>query len=764
MNKLRLLPIALAISATNILADDTQPLFEQYCTECHNFESFSGGFELEGMGATEIADNPEVGEKIIKRLRSGLMPPAGEPRPDTDVADQMAEAVADAIDSRSTVHLKAPGIHRLNRSEYSNAVRDLLDVQFDATKYLPADDSSHGFDNIASALSSSPALMEAYLSAAGKISRLALGIDTDPTLAVFDAPPDTSQNEHVAGLPFGTRGGLLINYQFPSDGEYVFTVKGMTGYFTRVLGNVKGEQLEVTVDGERVYLFDWDEEIGNKEAAGGKTPPIYVTGGQHSVGVTFIATSDLPDTGLNKSFVRTMNSPGAISGYTFYPHVGQVFVEGPFNGVRTVDSSSRRKVFTCYPISTSAEQQCAEQIATNLITKAYRRPATQADVDIVMQFYERGYESNGGFEAGIQSAIQRILTDTEFVFRAEVGEGTYTITDIELASRLSFFLWSSIPDEELLSLAEQNKLSDPAVLEQQVQRMLADTKSYAFVENFTGQWLNLRGMSAKEPVVELFPDFDSTLREAFETELELFVNSMIQEDRSITEMLDANYTFLNGRLAKHYGIRGVSGGQFRRVELAPEHAIRRGLLGKGALLTLTSEGNRTSPVKRGKWFLETFYGVTPPDPPPGVETDLEAKEGEGPTTLRARLEEHRANPSCAACHKLFEPMGIAMENYDAVGVFRTTDSGIPVDPTGETPDGFYLSGIDSLRELSLLKQDMFAETVIEKMITYALGRGIETEDMPLLREIAHEAKQHNYKFSSVIMGIITHPVFTVNET
>ena len=764
MNKLRLLPIALAIATSSILADDTQPLFEEYCTACHNFESFSGGFELEGMGATEIADTPEVGEKIIKRLRSGLMPPAGEPRPDTSVTDQMAEAVADAIDSRSTVHLTPPGIHRLNRSEYANAIRDLLDVQFDATKYLPADDSSHGFDNIASALSSSPALMEAYLSAAGKISRLALGIDTDPTLAVFDAPPDTSQNTHVDGLPFGTRGGLLINYQFPSDGEYVFTVKGMTGYFTRVLGNVTGEQLEVTVDGERVYLYDWDSEIGNKESAGGKTPPIYLTGGSHRVGVSFVITSDLPDLGLNKSWQRTMNAPGAISGYTFYPHVGQVFIEGPFNGVRTTDSSSRRKVFTCYPISVSAEEQCARQIMTNLVTKAYRRPATEADIETVMEFYERGYETNGGFESGIQAAIQRMLTDTEFVFRSEVGEGTYTISDIELASRLSFFLWSSIPDEELLSLAEQNKLSDPDVLEQQVQRMLDDSKSQAFIENFTGQWLNLRGMSAKEPVVEMFPDFDSTLRDAFKTEVEMFVNSMIKEDHSITEMLDANYTFLNGRLAKHYGISGVAGEQFRRVELAPEHAVRRGLLGKGALLTLTSEGNRTSPVKRGKWFLETFYGVTPPDPPPGVETNLESKEGEGPTTLRARLEEHRANPSCAACHKLFEPMGIAMENFDAVGVFRTTDSGIPVDPTGETPDGFYLSGINSLRELSLLKQDMFAETVIEKMLIYALGRGIETEDMPLLREITKEAKENNYKYSSVIMSIITNPVFTVNET
>jgi len=752
-------------------SDEVAGLIEQYCTKCHNFDDYSGGIDLEGIGAHNIAEFPEVAEQVIKRLRSGLMPPAEEPRPGYEVVQSLADSIAQAVDQHAQMqpaHLPAPGLHRLNRTEYSNAIRDLLALNIDATGFLPPDDSSHGFDNMAGTLTTSPALMEAYLSAAGKISRLAIGTETAPTLAVFDVPVDTSQNTHIEGLPFGTRGGMLIEHEFPADGEYVFTVKGMTGYFTRVLGNVKGEKLEVTIDGERVYLYDWDEEIGNQESNGGRTPAIPIKGGFHKVGVTFIATSDLPDTGLNKSFQRTMNSPGSIAGYTFYPHVGQVFIEGPYNGLPASDTMSRRQVFECYPQELSEEVNCARQIISTLVSKAFRRPESNADIDVIMDFYRTGREEGGRFDYGIEAAIQRILADPEFIYRSEiepvnVAEGAlYQISDLELASRLSFFLWSSIPDAELIELATQGRLHNPDVMQQQVQRMFSDPRSDAFIENFTGQWLNVRGMAASEPVVDLFPDFDSTLRDAFREEIELFFASIIQEDRSILDLLTADYTFVNERLARHYGIPDIYGSQFRRVELGPEHDMRRGLLGKGALLTITSDAARTSPIKRGKWFLETFLDVSPPDPPPGVETDLAQAEGEAPKTLRARLESHRANPSCAGCHKLFEPLGLAMENFDAVGRWRLQDAGQPVDPTGTTNDGMALDGIQSLREMAVLRGDLFAQVVTEKLLAYALGRGIETEDMALLRSVTNYAAENDYQFSSLVMGVIQSPAFTMN--
>ncbi|MDT8397533.1 MAG: DUF1592 domain-containing protein [Pseudomonadales bacterium] len=750
---------------------DSAAMIDRYCTKCHNFEDYSGGIDLEGIDAHNIAEFPEIGEKVIKRLRAGMMPPVGEDRPESQLVQRLAASLEQGIDAQAAlhpVHLPAPGLHRLNRSEYTNAIRDLLSLNIDATTFLPPDDSSHGFDNMAGTLTTSPALMEAYLTAAGKISRLALGTDTAPTLEVFDVPHDTSQNTHIEGLPFGTRGGMLIEHEFPADGEYVFTVKGMTGYFTAVLGNVKGEKLEVTIDGERVYLYDWDTEIGNKQGDGGRTPAIPLKAGFHKVGVSFIATSDLPDTGLNKAFVRTMNSPGAIAGYTFYPHVGQVFIEGPFNGLVAGSTQSRDRIFQCYPQSLREENSCARQIAATLTGKAFRRPVNDADIDVMMDFFRAGREKGGSFDYGIEAVVQRLLADPEFIYRSEieapdVAPGTpYRISDLELASRLSFFLWSSIPDEDLVQLAVQNRLHDSEVLQQQVQRMLADPRSAALVQNFTGQWLNVRGMQASEPVVELFPDFDSTLREAFRREIELFFGSIMQEDRSILDLLTADYTFVNERLARHYGIPGVYGEQFRRVTLGPEQDVRRGLLGKGALLTITSEGARTSPVKRGKWFLETFLGVSPPSPPPGVETNLSQKEGEAPKTLRARLEAHHTNPTCATCHKMFEPLGFAMENFDAVGQWRTEDVGQPIDPNGVITDGTRIDGIQSLRDLTVRKGDMFAQSVAEKLLTYAIGRGLEYEDMPLLRSITRKAAEDDYRFSALLMGVIESPAFVMN--
>ena len=749
-------------------AEQHAAVIDGTCVDCHNPIEQAGNLNLEAVDFDAVAANAETWEMVIAKLRAGLMPPPDGPGLEREARTELVAFLENEIDANAIQHLPAPGLHRLNRAEFSNAIRDLLALNIDATSFLPADDSSFGFDNMAGTLTTSPALMEAYLSAAGRIARLAIGSETAPTLAVFDVPHDTSQNTHIEGLPFGTRGGMLIEHEFPADGEYVFTVKGMTGYFTRVLGNVSGEQLEVTVDGARVYLYDWDSEIGNTEGNGGRTPPIHIEAGFRTVGVTFIATSDLPDTGLNTSFVRTMNSPGAISGYTFYPHVGQVFIEGPFNGRPAASTQSREKVFECYPASSAMEAECARRIATTLGANAFRRPATDADVDAMMDFFVSGREQGGSFDHGIEAVIQRVLADPEFIYRSEiepddVAPGSpYRISDLELASRLSFFLWSSVPDEELVRLGAEGRLHEPDVLEQQIQRMIADPRSNAFIENFTGQWLNVRGIAASEPVVEVFPDFDSTLRDAYRREIELFFGSVIHEDRSIFDLLTADYTFVNERLARHYGIPDVYGSQFRRVQLDSAFDMRRGLLGKGALLTITSQGERTSPVARGKWFLETFLAISPPEPPPGVDTDLAPVEGEAPTSLRARLEAHRISPSCASCHTIFEPMGFAMENFDAVGAWRTEDAGTTIDPTGVTSDGIPLEGIHSLRELTVSNGYLFALVVTEKLLTYAVGRGMQYADMPLIRSIMRDAAEDDYRFSSLLMGVIESPAFTMN--
>jgi mono/diheme cytochrome c family protein len=749
-------------------AERSSAIVASNCFDCHNAIDLTGDLNLEALSLDAVPADAETWERVIAKLRAGLMPPGNGPVLDLEERDALVAFIEHEIDSHAELHLPPPGLHRMNRAEYTNAIRDLLALNVDATKFLPPDDSSHGFDNMAGTLTTSPALMEAYLSAAGRISRLAIGTETAPTLAVFDVPFDTSQNNHIEGLPFGTRGGMLIEHEFPADGDYIFTVKGMTGYFTRVLGNVSGEKLEVTIDGERVYLYDWDSEIGNQEGEGGRSPAISIKAGFHRVGVTFIATSDLPDTGLNKSFVRTMNSPGAISGYTFYPHVGQVFIEGPFNGVPAARTQSRDRIFECYPESTGEEGACAREIISTLAGKGFRRPATEADLDVMMEFFQAGREQGGSFDHGIEAVVQRILADPEFIYRSEieppdVAPGSpYRISDLELASRLSFFLWSSIPDSELIELGAAGRLHETEVLEQQVERMIADPRADAFIENFTGQWLNVREIAASEPVVDLFPDFDSTLREAYRREIDLFFGSVIQEDRSILDLLTADYTFVNERLARHYGIPDIYGSQFRRVELGPDLEMRRGLLGKGALLTITSQGERTSPVKRGKWFLETFFGVAPPDPPPGVETDLTPKEGEAPKTLRARMEAHHTNPNCASCHNLFEPMGFAMENFDAVGKWRTTDAGMMIDSSAVTNDGLTLEGVQGLREYTLKNGDQFAQVMAEKLLTYAIGRGVEYEDMPLVRSIAQGAAEDDYRFSSLLMGVVESPAFTMN--
>jgi cytochrome c5 len=753
-------------------------LVDQYCVTCHNARLKTANLLLDQLDLARLGDNAEIGEKVVRKLRAGMMPPSGMRRPDGATLQSLIRWMEDELDRSAVTHVPAPGLHRLNRTEYANAIRDLLALEVDATKFLPPDDSTHGFDNQAGTLTMSPALMEAYLSAAGKISRLAIGDVSAPTQAVFDVPADTAQNFHIEGLPFGTRGGILIKYQFPADGDYTFTVKGVTGYFTAVLGQITGEQLEVTIDGERVKLFDWDKEIKNTTGNGRATPRIPVKAGLHTVGVTFLATNDLPGTELNKPFQRTMNTPGEIPGFQFYPHVGQVTIEGPLNAQGASDTASRRKIFVCRPgkgpgTNAAAETACADKIISTLVKHAFRRPATPADLKVLEEFYVAGRNEGGSFDDGIETVLQRILADPEFVYRGErepagVASGkVYRVSDLALASRMSFFLWSSIPDDELIDLASLGRLKDPGVLAQQVRRMLADPRAQALIDNFTGQWLSVRSLKTSEPVVNLFPDFDDNLRAAFQREIELFFGSIVREDRSVLDLLDADYTFVNERLAKHYGIANVYGPQFRRVTLPAGLEMRRGLLGKGALLTVTSQAARTSPVIRGKWFLQTFLGVSPPDPPPGVDTSLKAKVVDTTgnlkvPTMRQILESHRANAVCATCHKIFEPMGLALENFDAVGAWRTQDEGLPIDATGVLVDGTMVEGVGSLRDLLVRYQEQFMRVVVEKLLTYALGRGVEYQDMPLVRSIVRDGASNKYRFSSIVLAIVKSPAFQMN--
>jgi cytochrome c5 len=770
-------PVAAAPSTPSPDVAKQRAVLDQYCVVCHNQKLKTANLLLDQLDLAHLADRPDLGEKIVRKLRAGMMPPTGMPRPDPTTREGLITWMEKELDSHSATNLPAPGIHRLNRVEYNNTIRDLLGLEVDASKFLPSDDSTHGFDNIAGALTMSPALMEAYLSAAGKISRLAIGSVTAPTQAVYVAPEDVSQDYHIEGLPFGTRGGMLIRHEFPADAYYVFQVfpinKGNMGG-SGAFGEVTGEQLEVTVDGEQVHQFDWDGELRSGQAvhAGADTEWIYVKAGLHTVGITFLATNYAPGNDLNAKFLRSTIQTGSLPGMTFYPHVGRVRVEGPYDAKGAKDTPSRRKIFVCRPTSARDEESCARQIVTSLAKRAFRRPPTPQDVGTLMEFYIAG-RNDGNFDSGIERALRRLLADPEFVYRRETepvnlpSGKSYRVSDLALASRLSFFLWSSIPDDELTGLAAQGKLKDPVVLEQQVRRMIADPKSESLIENFTGQWLNVRSLQTDAPTVSLYPDFDDNLRQAFRRETELFFDSIVHEDRSILDLLTADYTFVNERLAKHYGIPNVYGPQFRRVQLGSELDMRRGLLGKGALLTVTSQPARTSPVSRGKWFLQTFLGVSPPDPPPNVPAIKPKVDDNGSgnvkeLTMRQQMDQHHTNPVCATCHRIFEPIGLAMENYDAIGAWRTQVDGTPIDATGTLVDGTQVDGVVSLRGVLVRYQDQFVRVVAEKLLTYALGRGVEYPDMPLVRTIVRDGAKDQYRFSSLVMGIVKSAPFQMN--
>jgi len=721
-------------------AQEVPELMEQYCIKCHNFEDWAGSLDMEGLDFSHVDAAPETWELMIRKIRMGMMPPVGEERPDNDTMEHFAESIAHQLDETIEVVPASSSLHRLNRNEYANVIRDLLSLDVDVSTLLPRDNSSEGFDNIAASLGFSPALVQAYTSAAMKISRWAVGdMTTQESSTIYLPPPSLAQDEHIDGLPLGTRGGMKITHNFPLDAEYDINIGGRLFSFRRGFGAELDSELDVTIDGNPVKV---DRNSISK---------IPLTAGPHTITAAIIDKKQ--PAGVNDIY----------DNYEKEGSVGRIEIVGPFNATGPGDTPSRQKVFSCYPATNDEETACAETIVQEIATRAFRGPVSSEEVDGIMDFYHQGY-SEGSFEDGIQQALSRILIDPRFLIRfeeepeaAEPGE-VYRISDLELASRLSFFLWSSIPDEELLELAMSNQLSDPQVLDAQITRMLTDDKSRALVENFAGQWLFLRDV---ETITPEEGNFDDNLREAFITETQLAVANMISENLPVTELLDSSYTYLNERLARHYGINDVRGSYFRKVQL-PEDSPRRGLLGHGSILSVTSTASRTSPVVRGAWILENLLSAPVPAPPPGVETNL---DGDGSTVLtssiRERLEAHRQDPVCASCHAVIDPVGFALENFDLVGEWREYDGDSKVDPSGVLLDGSMLDGPSDLREALVRYSDLFVETVTEKLMTYALGRELEYFDMPTVRGIMRNAESNDYRFSALVRGIINSEQFTM---
>jgi hypothetical protein len=758
-----------------------QHVVQQYCSVCHNYEDYAGGVEFEVFDPAKAHENPELTERMLKKLRAGMMPPAGKARPDFKTVQALAASLESEVDAHAKPNLAMPRLHRLNRTEYQNAVRDLLGLDIDVSQLLPADDVSRGFDNQAGTLTFSPALLDAYLSAAGRISRTALGTATATTQATYRVADDTTQNYHVDGLPFGTRGGLAVAHTFPADGTYtlkVFAVNlGNMGNF-RPFGEIRGEQLLVYVDGKRISQIDWDKALAVtrniEDESAGQLRTIDVTvpvqAGPHRVGVTFLATNYAPGLDMNHAFDRSTIETGGLPGFTFYPHIGRLRIDGPAQAAVAVDSPSRRLIITCRP-AVGEEERCAHQIATTLVHRAYRGYASDADAQTLVQFYTQGARS-GGFDTGVESMVQRLLVDPKFLFRVESVPATasagspYHISDLDLAARLSFFLWSSIPDEELLRLAGTGQLGKDEVLRAQIRRMLADPRSTALTTNFADQWLGLRALATHEPVVDQFPDFDDNLRQAFRQEAELFFASMVTENHSALDLLTARYTFVNERLALFYGIPGVRGSYFRRIDLEDTQSARFGLLGKGAILTITAQPGRTSPVVRGNWVLRTMLGSPAPDPPADVPQlkahPVDPAGNESPPSMREQMEQHRADPVCAACHKIMEPVGFALEPFDAVGHWRTLDGTRPIDAHSQLYDGTPVDGPAGVRAFLLRHQDQYLRNITQALMTYALGRGIDYGDMPMVRSVLRTAAHDDYRFRSLIEAIAMSDLFRMN--
>jgi hypothetical protein len=764
-------------SSRSSSATANKAVIDRYCAGCHNAKIASGGMNLSQLDLQQPDRTSETAEKVIRKLRAGLMPPAGLPRPDAASAKSLIASLEAAIDQAAAAHPNPgrPPLHRLNRTEYANAVRQLLAVDVDVSTLLPADDMSHGFDNMADALTISPALMEGYIRAAGRISREAVGDAGAAALtSTYSIPRVTSQVHHVDGTPLGTRGGIAVMHDFPADGDYTFKI----GFYYAPTGPLfgmnqgKGQQIEIAINGERVALIEINPAM-TLAKDGVKTGPIHIKAGPQRVSASFPQKADGPIEDEYRMVEQSLVdvSVGALPGMTTLPHLHELSITGPVAVTGVSDTPSRAKIFICKPAGSAGELPCARKIVSALARQAYRRPATENDVESLLSFYQTG-RNGGNFDSGVRTAIQAMIANPEFVFRFERTPATvapaanYRITDLELASRLSFFLWSCPPDEELLTIASQGKLREPAILAALVKRMLADPRSEALVTNFAGQWLHLQNLKIANPDLFEFPNFDKTLANSMRRETELLFQSIIREDRSMTDLLTADYTFVDERLARHYGIPNVMGSRFRRVPVTDPN--RFGLLGHGSILTLTSTALRTSPVQRGKYVMEVLLGTPPPPPPPNVpalpeNADLRTAHVAKSLSVRERLEAHRANPACAACHKMMDPIGFALENFDAVGVWRTRDSGFAIDPTGQLWDGSKLDGPASLRAAVLAHSDAYLSTFTENLLAYGLGRVLDTSDMPFVRGVLRAAGRNNNRFSSFVLGIAASAPFQMRR-
>ena len=766
-------------------ASSKRELLDRYCVTCHNEQLRTAGLVLSKLDIDKVSEDRAVWEKVLGKLRAGAMPPSGMPRPDQPTLDAFLTYLKTELDGSDTANPGNFPARRLNRTEYTNAIRDLLGIRIDGRALLPADDSRHGFDNVADALTVSPSLLERYLSAARKIRRLALGDPTvSPVFETYNLPRYLMQDERISeNLPFGSRGGIAIHHHFPLDGEYVIKVRLQTNSRGYIRGLGEPHQLDVLLDGARIKRFTIGGEHRGESASifsnaqfGDPAQEVYERTADEILEVRFRAGTGRRLVGI--AFQKDNWAPEGPSrqrmaqyDFTQYkgglPAVGNVTISGPYVPEGLGETPARRRIFVCRPSASEEEEPCAEEILSALARRAYRRPLMDEDIHTLLSFYRAG-RSEGGFEAGIGRALERILLGPEFLFRieldpADVAPATvYRVNDLQLATRLSFFLWSSIPDEQLLDLAERGKLKDPAVLELQVRRMLEDSRSEALVSNFAGQWLHLRNLRSVNPDPEVFPYFDDNLKEAFQRETELFFESLLREDRRVLELLDADYTFVNERLARHYQIPNIYGNHFRRVKLNDQD--RRGLLGQGSILTVTSRANRTSPVLRGKWLLDNILGTPPPPPPPNVPELKDRSEDGKILSMRQRMEEHRANPVCASCHETMDPLGFALENFDGIGKWRTTEANNEIDTSGVLPDGTEFQGVSGLRKVLLDKRERLVTTVIEKLLTYALGRGVEYYDAPAVRRIMEEAAPSDYRWSSLILGIVKSTPFQMRRS
>ena len=777
-------PAAAAAPAAASGPVEVWTVFDRYCVTCHNDRLRTAGLALDTLSVEQVGEHAATWERVVRKLRARAMPPAGRPRPDRATYEAVATVLETALD-RAAADNPNPGrtaTHRLNRTEYANAIRDLLGLEVDGRALLPPDDADLGFDNMADILSMSPARLERYLSTARKIARLALGDPAAvPTTETYVVPKLRFQDQRMSeDLPFGSRGGIAIRHHFPLDAEYDIRIRLRRQLYGYIRGLQTPQQIEVRIDGRRVAAFTvggapgtpppqtytgtvlgdraWEEYTLHTDDALALRVP--VAAGPRLIGVAFVQERTERDGVLQpRATAKTLAIAERWSSPSEAPEaaVEQVGISGPFNATGPGETPSRRRILVCKPARAADEEACAQEVLSTLARRAYRRPLTPPDVDALLALYAAG-RREGGFEAGIRRGLEGILVDPEFLFRIErdpVGAAAaeaHPISALELASRLSFFLWSSIPDDELLEVAARGRLREPAVLERQVRRMLADSRAQALVDGFAAQWLGLRRLRSVIPAPDLFPEFDDNLREAFERETKLFVGSQLRADRSVLDLLRADYTFVNERLARHYGIPNVYGSRFRQVTF--DDGGRGGLLGQGSILTVTSYPTRTSPVLRGNWLLEHILGAPPPPPPPDVPALPDRGAGGRPASVRERLERHRENPVCASCHARMDPLGFALEHFDAIGQWRATGAaGAAIDAAGVFPDGTAFHGLAGLKTILLSDREQFVRTVAEKLTTYALGRGVQHDDMPAVRRIVRESAPHDYRWSSIVLGI-----------